>query len=89
MKIANIGNLENIEFNVRMYQLRHDIYVKGYGYRTIAGEHLEDALFDDAGHYVSDEARNLDESSFFFVKDSLLATVDDRALAKRISADVA
>ncbi len=86
---TGISGLENVEFDGRLSPLRHGIHAKGFGDVSIAGEQLENALINDEGEYVSESARELDESIFFFAKDSWLSTLDDAVLAKRVSAQIA
>ncbi len=79
----NMSGLENISFDGRLFPIRKDVFISGYGFRTIAGENLEKTLLKD-GEYVSEKARELDEKIFFYVKDSWVATLDDRDLGSRI-----
>ncbi len=80
------SNMDTVLFNGRQYPLRHGIFVKGYGYRTIGAQSLEEVLFDSEGNYVSDEARRVDEDIFFFIDDKFVKCLDDRALAERVVA---
>jgi hypothetical protein len=75
----DIRDLENIRFDNRLYPVRH-LFIGGFGNSSIAGEKLQDALFTKDGQYRSEEARRVDESILFFVKDGLLGTMSDRQL---------
>ncbi|MBR6003699.1 MAG: hypothetical protein IK068_03145 [Lachnospiraceae bacterium] len=81
-------NITNISFNKRIYPTR-TVHIKGYGERRIAGEELQKALFDADDNYVSDEAREIDDSIFYFVKDSYLATLEDKPLSTKIERSIA
>ncbi len=78
--------LNNVHFNGKLYPTRV-VEIKGYGKRRIAGERLEEALFEN-DQYVSDEAREIDSTVFFFVKDSYLGCLDDKALAKKVEKEL-
>lgn len=81
-----IRGMETIMFDGMQYKARA-IKVKTFGERLIAGESLEEKLLDEKGDYVSDEARRVDESVFFYVEDKWL-NVDDESLATKVGREV-
>lgn len=70
-------------FNGNKYRYR-EVYVPGYGYKTVAGESLNEVLMNDDGDYVSHEARLIDEDIFCFVADRYLNSLSDKALGELV-----
>lgn len=81
-----IRGMETIMFNGMQYKARV-IKVKTFGERLIAGESLEEKLLDEKGNYVSDEARLVDESVFFYVEDKWL-NADDEQLETKVRKEI-
>ncbi len=69
-----------ITFNGQDFKTRV-VTIIGWGDERIAGEGLQKKLFDESGHYVSGEARAVDEKVFFFVEDQYLDKSDEELAA--------
>ena len=69
-----------IVFNGNKYKTR-EVDIKGWGTRLIAGETLERQLVQN-DEYVSETAKFIEQSIFFFVDDSYLDAEDEILAAK-------
>ena len=61
-----------------------EIEIREFGDVTIATKSLSEALIpSDLGHYVSDEARAIDEEIFFFVDDEDINSKDLKKIVEK------
>lgn len=81
----HIGELTNIAFNGKSYSIR-TVNIKGFGDKNISTKSLQNVLLVNDS-YVSDEARQIDESIFFFVEDKYI-NLDDKKLAEHVEKNV-
>ena len=81
----HISEPTNITFNGKIYSIR-TVNIKGFGDENIATESLQNVLLVNDS-YVSDEARQIDESIFFFVEDKYI-NLDDKKLAEYVEKNV-
>ena len=72
----NYVKLNEVEYPTR------NIILPGYGWVTVSTEELNDELFTEAGDYVSDAARVVDEEIFFFVPEDILMNASDFDLSE-------
>ncbi len=86
-----ISNLEKVTFNGEEYSTRI-VHIKGYGDRRIAGLGLQGKLIksedDTEFAYTSEDAKEIDETIFFYVEDKYLNFGDDK-LAAHVEANIA
>ena len=61
-----MGNIDYIEYKNATYPTKR-VDLRTYGEVLISTTLLNDALFDPAGNYQSDDARYLDEKICYFV----------------------
>lgn len=86
MKNTNhISSLIDVEFNNGLFPVR-EVHVKGFGDRYVATESLEHELMVN-DEYVSEEAKELDEKIFFYVKDRIIS-FDDKRLAAHVEKNI-
>ncbi len=74
-----------IKFNGKSYPAR-DIEIYGYGTTTISTEGLENELLRD-DHYVSSDARDIDEGIMFYVPEKKM-NYSDNELAEFVSSSM-
>ncbi len=72
-----------VELRGTKYPTR-DINLPEYGWVTVSTEKLNDDLFTEAGDYVSNAAKVLDEDLFFFVPENILINASDKDLSEFI-----
>ena len=74
-----------LEFKGKTYPARK-VHIKSFGDRYVATESLEHELMVD-DEYVSEEAKELDEKIFFYVKDGIIS-FDDKRLAAHVEKNI-
>ena len=76
--------MRKVKFENKTYCIRNITFP--FGERTVGTEKLNDALMDDGG-YVSEEARLIDESIFYFVEENNLR-LREKELVLKINSEI-
>jgi hypothetical protein len=75
--------MRTVKFENKTYCIRDITFP--FGERTVGTEKLNDALMTDDGGYVSEEAKLIDESIFYFVEENNLCLQEKELVLKIIS----
>lgn len=75
-----------IIFQNKKYKSRQ-LQITGWGNYYVASTRLERMLFDQNGRYKSEEAKNIDEQIFFYIK-PFQFKLRDKELGKEILKDL-
>ena len=78
----NYVRLHGVKYSTR------EITLPEYGTVTISTEKLSDNLFTEAGDYISNEAKTIDEDIFFFVPEDILLGSSDEELIHFVSSNL-
>lgn len=66
-----MNNFDKIDFLGQGYLIRYLASIH-FGNVIVSSLLLNNALFDQLGQYISDEAKQIDEKIFFYIEDDLM-----------------
>lgn len=67
--------METIKFNGKKYPVK-EVYIEDFGNRPVSVLSLADELITEDGDFVSEEAKAIDETIFFYVEDGEIIKED-------------